>query len=72
MKEIVSYGSAACETVPALRKLIAELNSQCERGEFPAGELNDRRVSAVKQAIKTIEAAKDHPPLRSISPGKHQ
>jgi hypothetical protein len=38
------------------------------RGEFPAGELNDRRVSAVENAIKWIEAATDLPDLRTIAP----
>jgi hypothetical protein len=67
MKEIASYGSAAREAVPALRELIAEFNAQCKRGEFPAGELNNRRVSAVEEAIKAIEAATTQPELRSIS-----
>jgi len=67
MKEIVSYGSAASGAVPQLKALIVTLNDQCKKGEFPAGELNNRRVSAVEDAIKTIEAAKDHPELRSIS-----
>jgi hypothetical protein len=66
MKEIAGYGSAAREAVPALRELIAELNAQCKRGEFPAGELNNRRVSAVEEAINTIEAATTQPELRSI------
>ena len=68
MKEIVSYGSAAREVVPALRELIAEFNAQCKRKEFPAGELNNRRVSAVEEAIKAIEAATSQPKLRSMSP----
>ena len=68
MKEIVSYGSAAREAVPALKELIAELHAQCKRGEFPKGELNNRRVSAVEEAIKAIEAATTQPELRSIAP----
>ena len=68
MKEIAKYGSAAKSAVPALKELIEELNTQCARGEFPAGELNNRRVSAVEEAIKSIEAATDHPELRSITP----
>jgi hypothetical protein len=68
MKEIVSYGSAAREAVPGLRELIVQLNDQCKKGEFPAGELNHRRVTAVEEAIKAIEAAKDQPELRSIAP----
>jgi hypothetical protein len=67
MKEIVSYGSAARGAVPQLKALIVTLNDQCKKGEFPAGELNNRRVGAVEDAIKAIEAAKDHPELRSIS-----
>ena len=66
MKEIAGYGSAAKDVIPELKELIEELNAQCARGEFPAGELNDRRVSAVESAIKAIETATDHPELRSI------
>jgi hypothetical protein len=70
MKEIVKYGSAARSAVPAMRELIADFNAQCARREFPSGKLNNRRVSAVEEAIKAIEAAKDHPALRSIKPVK--
>ena len=66
MKEIVGYGSAAREAIPGLKELIVELNAQCKRGEYPAGELNNRRTGAAEDAIKAIEAAKDHPELRSI------
>jgi len=66
MQEIASYGSAARDAIPALKELIVSLNDQCKRGEFPGGELNNRRVSAVENAIKTIEEAKDHPELRTI------
>ena len=68
MKEIVAYGSAAGEAVPALRELIADFNAQCKREEFPGGELNERRTGAVETAIKTIEAATTHPALRSFLP----
>jgi hypothetical protein len=67
MKEIVRYGSAAREAVPELKELIVALNDSCKKGEFPAGELNNRRVGAVEAAIKAIEAAKDQPELRSIT-----
>jgi hypothetical protein len=40
------------------------------RTEFPAGELNDRRVTAVEDAIQAIEAATMQPELRSIAPVK--
>jgi hypothetical protein len=66
MKEIASYGSAARRALPALRELITAFNAQCARGEFPAGELNDRRTGAVKAAIKSIEAATTQPELRSL------
>jgi hypothetical protein len=67
MKGIVSYGTAAREAVPGLKELIVALNDQCKKGEFPAGELNNRRVAAVEEAIKAIEAATERPPLRSIA-----
>ena len=67
MKGIVSYGTAAREAVPGLKELIVALNDQCKKGEFPAGELNNRRVSAVEEAIKAIEAATTQPELRSIA-----
>ena len=68
MKEIVSYGAAARGAVPGLKELIVSFNEQCARGEYPKGELNDRRVGAVEDAIKAIEAATTQPELRSIAP----
>jgi len=68
MKEIMGYGTAARQAVPELKELIVALNDQCKRGEFPAGELNNRRVNAVAEAIKAIEAATTQPELRSITP----
>ncbi|PAW82971.1 MAG: hypothetical protein B9S33_14335 [Pedosphaera sp. Tous-C6FEB] len=72
MKMITSYGSAAKSHIPALRELIASFNAEVKNREYPGGELNSRRVGAVEDAIKAIEAAKNHPPLRSITspPGK--
>jgi hypothetical protein len=67
MKMITAYGSAAKPQIPALRELIASFNSEAERGEFPGGDFNKRRTGPVEEAIKSIEAAKDHPPLRSMS-----
>ena len=67
MKEIVAYGSAAREAIPGLKELIVELNAQCERGEYPSGELNNRRTGAVEDAIKAINAATTQPEMRSIS-----
>jgi hypothetical protein len=66
MKEIAKYGSAAKPAIPELKALVVELNAQCDRGEFPKGELNNRRVNAVEAAIKSIEAATSQPELRSI------
>lgn len=66
MKEIAGYGTAARGVVPQLKDLIKELDDQCAKGQFPAGELNNRRTGAVADAIKTIEAAKDQPAVRSI------
>jgi hypothetical protein len=67
MKEIEGYGSAAREAIPQLEELIQMFNDQCDRGEFPAGELNDRRVNAVRDAITSIQTAESHPPLRSAT-----
>ena len=64
---ITGYGSAAEPQIPALRELIASFNAEVERREYPGGELNNRRVGAVEEAIKSIEAAKDHPSLRSTT-----
>jgi HEAT repeat protein len=68
MKMITGYGSAAKPQIPALRELIASLNAEVERREFPGGELNNMRVGAVEEAIKAIEAATEHPPHRSTTP----
>ncbi len=66
MKEIVKYGTAARGAVPGLREVIAAFNEQCARKEYPAGDLNNRRVGAVEDAIKAIEAATTQPELRTI------
>jgi HEAT repeat protein len=65
MKMVIGYGSSAKPQIPALRELIVSLNAEAERGEFPGGDFNKRRTDPVEEAIKSIEAAKDHPPLRS-------
>jgi hypothetical protein len=67
MKELESYGAAARDAVPQLKELLAALNDQCKAGEFPAGELNERRTGAVEAAIKSIQAAKDQPKLKTIT-----
>jgi hypothetical protein len=66
MKEIVEYGSAARGAIPGLKELIEQFNEEVQGGKFPGGELNNRRVGAVEEAIKSIESAATHPELRSI------
>ena len=67
MKVLVTYGSAARPAIPGLKELIVQFNESVKRREFPRGSLNNRRIADVEAAIKAIEAAKDHPKLRSIS-----
>jgi len=69
MKELVRYGAAARTILPDLRALIDQFHEQCEKGDFPQGEPNDRRVNAVKAAIEAIETATDQPELRTL-PGR--
>jgi len=59
--------TAARTAIPELKKLIVELNEQCKRGEYPAGELNNRRTGAVAEAINAIETATTRPELRHIT-----
>jgi len=66
MKELVGYGSAARSAIPGLKELIVAFNEQCKKGEFPGGELNQRRVGAVEAAIKAIESATTQPELRHL------
>jgi hypothetical protein len=66
MKMITGYGSAAKPQIPALRELIASLNAEVDRREFP-GDLNKRRVGDVEDTIRAIDGAKEHPPLRSTT-----
>ena len=72
MKMVIGYGSSAKPQIPALRELIVSLNAEAERGEFPGGDFNKRRTDPVEEAIKSIEAAKDHPPLRSTKSASKQ
>lgn len=66
MKEKLKYGSSARCAIPALKELKDDMNAQVNRGEFPGGELNQRRVGAIDEAIQSIESATTHPELRSI------
>jgi HEAT repeat protein len=65
MKIIEGYGAAAKPYIPALREVIAFLNKEAAAGAFPPS-LNEVRVAAVENAIRTIEAATTQPELRSI------
>ena len=67
MKQLVSYGTAAREAVSGLRELIASFNAEVAAHNFPGGETNAKRVNAVEDAIKSIEAATTQPELRSIT-----
>ncbi len=68
MKEIAAYGAAAKGVVPQLKELVVSLNNEVKNGQFPGGELNERRTGAVEQAIQSIEAATTQPELRNITP----
>jgi len=64
MNLLKSYGTAARGTVPELKELIVQLNAQCQRGEFPS-DCNKKRVDAIAEAIRDIEAATTQPAMRS-------
>ena len=70
MKLLIPYGTAARDAIPQLKELITALNDQCARGEYPKGELNNRRVTAVESAIQAIETATTQPDLRTIPAAK--
>jgi hypothetical protein len=65
-KEIVKYGTAAKVAIPGLKELIVQLNDEVKNGKFPGGSLNNMRVTAVEEAIKSIESATTQPELRTI------
>jgi hypothetical protein len=58
-----SYGKAAGEAIPDIKALIAIV----QNGEMPTHPVNKKKIAQCEEAIKFIEAAKDHPPLRSIN-----
>jgi hypothetical protein len=58
-----SYGKAASEAIPDIKALIAIV----QNGEMPTHPVNKKKIAQCEEAIKFIEAAKDHPPLRSIN-----
>ncbi|MDH4445545.1 MAG: DUF6288 domain-containing protein [Akkermansiaceae bacterium] len=69
MKEIASYGSAARDAIPDLQKVLANFTRKVGKDNFPP-ELNKRRISAVENAIKSIESAKDQPEIRTFPVAK--
>jgi HEAT repeat protein len=66
MNEITSFGTAARSAIPGLKEVIVVFNDQCKNNEFPSGELNEQRISAVTDAIRTIETSTTQPKLRKI------
>ncbi|MCF7731042.1 MAG: DUF6288 domain-containing protein [Akkermansiaceae bacterium] len=60
MAGLETYGSAAREIIPDLKKLIVDYTELRKDWIFP-----DTTIPAVEHAIKVIETAKDHPPLLS-------
>jgi hypothetical protein len=66
MQIITSYGSAAKPQIPALRKVIDFFNHETiNQNAFPP-QLNERRVGAIEDAIRSIETATTQPELRTI------
>ena len=51
---------------------IAVLNAEVAANNFPKGELHNRRINDVEEAIKAIEAATTQPEIRSIRPASPQ
>ncbi len=70
MKEITAYGKAAKPAIPELTKIIAMFNDQVKDREFPKGELNQRRVGAVEEAIRQIMASDTEPEMKTIPPAR--
>jgi hypothetical protein len=66
MKIITGYGTAARDAIPGLEEVIVAFNEQCDRNEFPKGELNEQRIRAVQDAISVIKSATTQPELRTI------
>ena len=71
MKLLMTYGATARGEIQGLKELIVQFNDECNNRKFPKGELNNRRISAVENAIKAIEVAVDQPELRSIARRKN-
>lgn len=66
MEIITSYGAAARPQIPALREVIAFFNHETmNQNAFPPS-LNEVRVGAIEEAIRSIESANTQPELRRI------
>lgn len=61
MSYLKTYGSAGRVVIPELRVLL----ENCRNASFPA-DLNKKRTDAIEDTIASIEAAKDHPELKSF------
>jgi len=59
---LLELSKAAGEAIPDIKALIAIV----QNGELPSHPVNREKISQCEAAIKAIEAATDHPELRSI------
>ena len=62
---------AARGALPQLKALVELFNTEAKNNVFPV-DCNNQRVASVEAAIKSIEAATDHPELRSIKSSSKQ
>jgi HEAT repeat protein len=62
MAALKTYGSAAKDQLPALRAIVEMWKPATD---FPE-DCNKKRIDAVEDAIRFIEAAREAPPLRSL------
>ena len=70
MKELMRYGSAARGRAAGAARVDRSCSTcKSKNRQFPGGELNERRVGAVEEAIKAIETATEQPELRSFTAG---
>ncbi len=56
------------EPLPGLKELVVQFNAEVASQQVSQVRLNQRRVDAVEDAIKAIEAATTQPELRTILP----
>jgi len=64
LSALTSYGKAARDAIPEIKALIAIVQT----GDQPNHPNNKTRIAQFEAAIKAIEAATEHPPLRSTTP----